>query len=365
MQDQDQMLKLRVRKVLWSQGYHCPLEVDLSHFDVEESGRALRRSSLTDIDVLGIRFDRDLRMSTIVADCKSGREPEPSRIFWLRGVMDLFGAREGILVKTRVRSHARALAPKLDIRVLDEDGLAVLAQALDLDSLLLGVDDPNIHRRTIDLWGIDVRRGQRPTDQQLAIKKVYQHLQYVYWVTEEYRNVQTIIERFAAIGGELLVGDLRSKYLVHVGLQRLALSVLRMANAIAARDLTEIRMHARLYLFGGPLLLHERTEMIRLLEEFRQQNNLEGPSIELLPPYFDELVEVVNRIILNSQHAVRILQHLDGVLIECVLGQGRGLQEVLGSVYNTDSLVLAKRVASLFQQHAGFDRALLEELWPL
>ncbi|GCE16767.1 hypothetical protein [Dictyobacter kobayashii] len=83
-QMKDSYLKLRIRRILWSQGYHCPLEVDLSHFDYEDKEQTLKRNPLTDIDVLGVRFEPDLRIKTIIVDCKSGRESEPNRIFWLR-----------------------------------------------------------------------------------------------------------------------------------------------------------------------------------------------------------------------------------------------------------------------------------------
>src|SRR5262245_30532523 len=115
----DAPLKLRLRRILWAQGYHCPLEVDVSHYEYEEAGRLLKRTSYTDVDVLGIRFEPDLRRTIILADCKSGRVPEPSRIFWLRGLMDFFRADEGIFVKPILHPQARALAPRLGIRVLD------------------------------------------------------------------------------------------------------------------------------------------------------------------------------------------------------------------------------------------------------
>ncbi len=176
----DSILKLRIRKILWAQGFHCPLEVDLSHFEYEDIGQSLKRSSLTDIDVLGIRFEPDLRLTMIIADCKSGKESEPNRMFWLKGVMDFFGAKEGILVKTVLHPHARALAPKLGIRALDEKGLGILEKSLALDSLAIDVSNPVIHNKMSALWNINIRPGQKLTEKQLAVKKVHQYLQYTY-----------------------------------------------------------------------------------------------------------------------------------------------------------------------------------------
>lgn len=357
----DAELKLRVRRILWIQGYHCPLEVDLSHFDYEETRQTLRRSPITDIDVLGIRFDPDLRMSTVVVDCKSGKESEPNRLFWLRGLMDFFEAREGYLVKSALHSHARALAPKLGIRVLDQNGLSVLEKALGRDSLAFDIGDPAWYAKSEKLWGLDIGPGKKPTPHELAVKDVYQYLQYLYWMVDDYRNIQTIMEKFGSIAKELGADDLRAKYLVHIGLQRFALSVLRMASEVAARDITDVALQSRTYLSGGALLRRERVQIFKLLNELLEQQRL-GEKLTPEPDYFDELVEIVNRIIGGSTHASRVLQLLDAILIEHVFGTKRDLQNILGTVYTTDALVLAKRIALLFEKSSGLTSELFAEI---
>jgi hypothetical protein len=360
-QMKDSSLKLRIRRILWAQGFHCPLEVDLSHFDYQDAAQILKRSSLTDIDVLGIRFEPDLRMTTIIADCKSGRDSESTRIFWLRGVMDFFGAQEGIFVKKSLHSQARSIAPRLGIRAIDEKGLDALEKSLALDILSVDIGDPSIYSKTSSLWGIEIESGQKPTDRQSVVKYIYQYLQYYYWVVDEYRNIQNLVDLFNRIRNDIYVNNIKSKYLVYIGLQRLTLSILRMASSVAAVDMTNIRVQSHTYLFGGAFLQHERTQIIDLLNKLIEQDGI-GEKIKLEPAYFDELVEIVNRIILNSLQAIKILQHLDAVIMEYILGSTQDIQRVLGQSYSTDALVLMKRIASMFQKHAGFDEGMFEEL---
>lgn len=357
----DSPLKLRIRRILWAQGYHCPLEVDLSHYENENTKQPLKRTSFTDIDVLGIRFEPDLRSTMIIADCKSGKESEPNRIFWLRGVMDFFGAQEGIFLKSIVHSHARALASKLSIRVLDERGLDILEKSLLLDVLPIDVGNAVIYTKMTSLWGIEVKVDQKPTERQLILKKVYHYLQYMYWIVSDYRNIQTIMEYFSEIKGDLASDDPRSKYLVYVGLQRLTLSITRMASNIAIRDINDIKKQFLISFFGGELRLRERLQIIDLLNELGEQKRL-NEKINLEPPYFDELAEIVNKIILNSRHAVKILQHLDAIIIEHLFGSKRELEKALGLMYSTDALVLTKRVATMFQKYTGLDEGLFEDL---
>lgn len=361
----DTPLKLRIRRILWAQGYHCPLEVDLSHFEYEQTGRTLKRSPITDIDVLGICFEPDLRYKTIVVDCKSGKESEPNRLFWIRGLMDFFGAQEGIFVKSKLHSHARALAPRLSIRVLDEKGLIAIEKALDVEKICIYLTDNSIHKKSQYLWGVKFPKGHKPLEPELTLKSAYQYLQYLYWMIEEYRNIQTIMDRFSAIKEILDYKDLKYKYLVNVGLQRLALSILKMASEVADRDITGIRQQSRTYLFGGPFFLREREHTIHLLNQLTKETTLIHEEIKLEPDYFDELIEIVNKIISNSFSASKILQHLDVVLLGSVLGSEKDIEKALGPKYSTDALVIAKRIARMFQKYSGFNERVLEELFSL
>ena len=51
--NKDLDLKLRFRRVLFCQGYWSPIEVELSQY--ENLGTSVKRKSLTDLDVLGIK----------------------------------------------------------------------------------------------------------------------------------------------------------------------------------------------------------------------------------------------------------------------------------------------------------------------
>ena len=298
-------------------------------------------------------------MTTIVADCKSGKVSDPNRVFWLRGLMDFVDASEGVLVKKSVDNHARFVAPKLGIRVLDENGLDVLEKSLDIDTSLFDIGDPIIYQKMSSLWGI--KYDQKPTEKQLVIKGVYQYLQYQYWMLEEYRNIQTLIERFSTIKSELHVKDIKARYLVYVGLQRLTLSVLKMSSAVSLYDIRNIKSQSHAYLFGGAFVQNERERIIKLLNKLIEHHET-NEKILLEPYYFDELVEIVNKIILNSSHASKMLQHLDVFIIEYIMGSKKNIEEILGNRYSVDFIVLIKRIATMFQKSAEIEDGFFEEL---
>ena len=138
-----------------------------------------------------------------------------------------------------------------------------------------------------------------------------------------------------------------------------------MASEVAARDVASIERQSRIYLFGGNLSLREREHTFELLNRIAGNREILQGGLRLEPPYFDELIEVVNRLIRNSREASMILHHLDATVYECVLSDRREIQPALGSAFRTDALVLGKRIATLLQKAAGLPVDTFSELMSL
>ena len=140
----------------------------MSHYESAATG--LRRTSLTDLDVLGISFDKLFTPHRVVGDCKTGKNvSDANRLFWLRGVMDYFGANQAYFIRPRIDNHARAIAPKMGLRVLDEADLTAIEKALDVMASTLPLDDWSLQENIGALW-INVPAGQKPTKDELALK---------------------------------------------------------------------------------------------------------------------------------------------------------------------------------------------------
>lgn len=308
--DQDLLLKLRFRRLLFMMGYYSPTEVELSDYAVERS--SMKRRALTDLDVLGIRFDEMFVRHVVVCDCKSGRQvSDPNRLFWLRGVSDYFGADAAYLIRRILASHARSIAPKLSVSALSEGELLTLEKSFRAHDLQLPIADPQLYARREDLWGLVVSKGAGLTPKQVLLKPVYEYLSYRYWYIDEHRRLLATIDKVTKVAPELESSDPRDVSLAFVGLERFILSVLQLVSHVSSSGLSEVEKFARMYIFGGALDLAERERFVSLL------NDLTGANETLLPECWPQLIELVQRVLQNPSAASRVLPCLESIYLWC------------------------------------------------
>jgi len=358
MDSKDMSLKLRFKRVLFQMGYYSPIEVELSQYD--DAGSELKRSSLTDLDVLGIRFDPALIPYRVVGDCKTGRGvSDPNRLFWLRGVLDYFDANSAYYLRPRISQQARAIAPKLGIRTVDEKDLQVLEKNLNVESIPIPIDDPDFHSQQRQLWGVSSPKGVEHTPDQLELKSVYTYLAYKYWYIQQHRNLFLLVGHFQRIAHLLNPVDPRHVFLAHTGVERFAHCVLEMASNIQARGTENIPQNARIYLYGGSLALGDRQEFFKLL------NRLTGANEPLDPPFLSDIVEFTNRIINNPVAASEVLRYLEAIYGWCVQLGNKDIAPVFPGNPSLGAIVLSRDAAITFCKATGMREDLLSKILAL
>ena len=356
--DHDLELKLRLRRILFCQGYWSPIEVELSHY--EPHARGVNRLPLTDLDVLGIRFDQLFVQHRIVGDCKSGKTvSDIGRVFWLKGVKEYFGADLGYYIRPQIDMHARAIAPRLGLRTLNEGELSALEKTIRVDSLQVPLADSSVYKSTEEIWGIRVPEGEKPSPEQLKLKAVYSYLSYRYWSTEFHRNLLGIVDLYQGIADLLKPLDPRHILLAFVGAERFAHCLLDIATSAEELGAADIPKYVRLYLFGGALGLREREQFFELL------HRATGLKESLDPAYLPELLELISRMIKHPEGACDVLRHLTAAYLHCAF-LGNSTFPIIGTGgTNTAAIVLAKDVCFTFAKVTGISRSLFSAMEPL
>lgn len=356
--DKDLSYKLRFRRILFLQGYWSPIEVDLSEY--EHLGVSLKRRSLTDLDVLGIKYDSLFTPFRVVGDCKSGKNiSDSNRLFWLKGVKNYFGADQAYFIHPVIKNHTRGIAPKLGLRVLDEGALSGLENNLNPKKFFMPLADVAIHESIAGLWGINVPEGLKPTEEQLRLKQVYSYLSYSYWYIEQYRNLLNILEFFAKISSLLEAQNEAHILLAYTGLERFAHSLLETASFVLAQGGSNIPRDARSYIFGGPLALKEKENFFQLLRSLTKSNE------QLDPPYLKDVIELLGRMVRNPEGACDILRHIYGTYLWCVHLKNDSLPALDGEKENTASIVLARDVTNTFFKITGMKETIFSAILSL
>ena len=349
---QDINLKLRLRCVLFKLGYWAPIEVELSRYEYLGTTQPLKRKPLTDLDVLGIKYDATFTPQVVVGDCKSGKNvSDVSRLFWLRGVMDYFGAGQAYFLHPTLHSHARAIAPKMGIRVLDEKELAHLEASTDAGSLWLPLADADVQTRINDLWGILPPGGDRSlTADELALKGVYAHLSYSYWYMERHRTLLHLVTQFEAIARFMDPSDPRHVLLAHSGASRFALTLLDLCDKVLAQGGTDVPHLLRTYLYGGPHGLKDKEKFFTILRD--ATNSAE----QLDPPWLANAIELVGRMIRHPRGASDVLRHLEAAYICCGLNKSMAMPPLDPAIDAAPALSMTKDVALTFCSVTGIPK---------
>jgi hypothetical protein len=356
--DHDLELKLRLRRILFTQGYWSPIEVELSHY--EDLGTGLRRRPLTDLDVLGIKYDHLFVPHRVVGDCKSGKGvSDIGRIFWLRGLMHYFGADLGYYLRPKIDAHARAVAPTVALRALNQYELVALEKAISVDSFPIPLADQKLYVAIENLWGVHIPKGQKPTPDQLALKKVYSYLSYKYWSSEFYRNLLTLVAHFQEIAHLLSPTNPQHVLLAYIGAERFGHCLLDVASHVQALGALDIPRYCREYLFGGPTHLKEKERFFVLLKK------VTGTEETLDPPGLPDVLELVGRLIRNPLGASDILRHLTAAYVWCAHLGNNSLPKLNPTSVNTAAIVLAKDTAFTFCKVTGISKGLFSATEPL
>ncbi len=307
--------KIRLNNILLSLGYYTRLEVKLAEYSIAKN----TPMELTDLDVLGIRISPDFKFDYTVIDCTSSNfviKSPIQRVFWLKGVMELFGSSKGYLVldtRNLIQEIQRQVSTKLGITILDEKNL------LNFEKRLLDEKIPNLKIADPNSW-LDFENKLSSLDNKL--NKILRYRKYNYWINKHNQNILAIITIFSRYKDLLDENNKIHKALSIDLLSLLCISILDMAKFVFDTNPERATQELRAYFFGGYNELKNKEkilENIKKLIENQNQKKLFYSNIKLDPDYLEELFEIVFRWVNKPLYSTQIPRYLQATLFEKVL----------------------------------------------
>jgi hypothetical protein len=332
-------LKVGSRRLLWSMGFSTRLDVELRGFSPSPVDGGSRRppESFTDLDVLGVAVAPGFHLTSAIADCKTTRRDSTSRMFWVRGVADLFGADQAFLVREHdVTDAARQLSSRLGITVLTSEDL-IRMQAFHGDPvpdpagpLSVLFDRTAVAAHLAAFTGLDRR-----------LKRLLEYRQFDYWVYDEHRNP---IQLVAHLGGARK--HLSPKDPTHLALfldlgWMYLLTLIHLIEHLRSAYLGDPDRGLQEYLFGGATALREKEQVAKLLRTVAP-GDAEG--LHHLPAYYSSLRELTVRLLRRPVQIQGALRYAEAATALAVGRIRVPLEKAFGTAYEP---ITAKLVADI------------------
>lgn len=346
MSELDLGLKVGVRSLLWSMGFSTRLDVQLRGHARPDGGPA---ESFTDLDVLGVAISPGYRLSTTIADCKSGRADKPTaRMFWVRGVADLFGATEAMLVREHdVNDATRQLSARLDITVLPSADLQRMQELHPLarhdssDALGVLFDRASAEAHLKAFTGLDKR-----------LKPLLEYRDFDYWVYDPHRNPFQLVAHLADSGRHLKPKDPNHLALFFDLVWLYLVALIRVTAYQRGAFLGDPDRGLQEYLYGGPTGLREKTEVAHLLQSLKPEGTRARSH---LPDYYPALLELVVRLLRRPAHMQSALRHAEVATALCVARRRLPLATALGGEFDPIAGKLIADICGFLVSAAGLD----------
>lgn len=330
--NKDLNLKLLSRRFLESAGYYTMLEANIYKPSYVS---AFKHEQVTDIDVLGIRFDVDLTNNVIAVECKSGEENSLDELLKLKGIVDYIDASRGYLMKTRISNNARELGYKLKISTYDQSELeslfiSNLPKDKNLAEWIIEERDNYIREKSI----LEYANMQLP----LAVRYLNRDL----WNTSDHSNVQNLCTLLGKFKGTDISFRPEMKYLFMQVIIALSIFILKLCGYALSKNLTHAKECFVEAFFGGP---KEKRDKEILFDKINQIIASDGrPVSTFVPDYLDRIVDLALLLLKTPIYAKNVVRCLDFYCRTSILNLiGYALDDI-NQLFSPISLKLAKDI---------------------
>lgn len=324
MTEKDLGQKLAMRRIYWAMGASTRLDVKLSALVPRSASRTRAgMEEWTDLDVLAVEYGPLAGVTVAVADCKTLKGRVAERVFWLRGVADLFDARSAYLVRDeQLPSSSRQLALRLGLSALDPRDREALATQLGEARLPIAGSffEASSHAR----WTAMLTEAPK------AIERLERYRRSTYWVAGRHRNLTFLPSRLRESAASLdaqhlwavaYVADLAWLYLY---------ALLAALDDMSALHLAEPSVGLQQVVVGTESEVREKrflADQLASLLKGLGAGQSEQTAVDILPDYIGELGELMARLARRRHAAVDGLRVLEFASVESIANRGATWEE--------------------------------------
>lgn len=357
MTELDLGLKVASRRMLWRMGYSTRIDVPLRAVGPSETSRGRSGvESFTDLDVLGVTLAPGAAVESAIVDCKTGGSSAISRMFWVRGVSDFFGANAAYMVREREISRgARQLANRLGITALVSEEVTMIENLHPSDLPLAEEPLSMLFDR-----GHVAQVFERYADQDRKLKALLEYREFDYWVYDEHLNLVQMVEHLRGVRRTLNGSNPQHVAILLDCAWLYLLTLLHAIEAIRAVHVSQIGAGLQEYVLGGPDRMREKEQIAAVLADLQKAGQVpESVNIAPLPAYFTKMVELLTRAMRRSESSITSLRYLEFLSSAAMVGVRVGIGDAFKNSLNEIAAKIAENVVAFLVQSAELDDKLL------
>lgn len=330
-------LKLGLNSILRVSGHVLFNEIDLCTYSYQPK---YARRQITDLDVVGFRWEPDLSLSVAVAECKGIEEKAMESLLKLQGTMRLFGASKGYFVQKRIDVNARELGRELGIYCLDEGNLGELITSV-------GVNREEYRRYE---QGIYATKGSTLRDTKGEFGKAVDYTKYDFWTLPDHRNIINLM-KILGLSAKKFKADNKSHRILALELcLLLTVAMLRLTGSILRLNCSNVPDGVKTLLLGGT---RERRDREALFDEVRKV--VRDEKVTPYPGYLAALTELLFRFSKALRYSYDVARCMEFFVGRACLGDNKGVTNVI-KPFDDVTVKLTRDILYFVCEHAGLDK---------
>lgn len=329
----DANLKFLTKILYERKGYYCEVECRL--YEDSYFGK-YKKEEISDVDVLGIKYESDLKRFRVGIECKSTSNNGLDELLKVRGLQELLELDYVGLVKNSLSNNVRLVATKLGVQLHSEK---------ELVSILEGII-PNITESLEKESNIYIISENIENELKSEIKGIINFINSDFWTNAEYQNINTIVRVLDTFKGKTF-RSYQIKYITLRLATLLSISLLDVASLIIKSNYSNLEHVSIDMLFGGAT---QRREKERAYDIISQEL---GKRIDPNPPYKNDYLNLISWVVKDPYHSRYLPQCLDFYL-QCYL---RGdSYSLIAQTFSPITVKLSKDILKFISNVMGTDK---------
>jgi hypothetical protein len=346
------LLEYRIARLLFHNNYFSRRGIPLITYSYSE-----KSNDITDIDVLGIRYNVDFSVNRIFADCKSNISPKSkeakpaSRIFWITGLKKFLNYDIAYFCKPKINERMKDFALKNGIVPIDYKKLEELEDRFDLKDRWQGSYDKSNYQK-INSYYNNIKKDPN-------LYKLYFFLRYVFWRLPPNRQIKRCINLLDENFKEIQISPKYKIYLLCELYSLSAIAVLNLCRETYSYTKTERDSWITNKMIEGIGSIKQQETLLKVIKSYAQAKVEELTQQQILidldefkipaPEYTHDLIDLLDRFVSKPEYSIEVPRFIDFFVYEYIMKNEEVNTEELKSLFKTDINMLAKLSKNLIR----------------